>query len=485
MAKTLTLEEAAQKLGLTPEQFKTHLKTHKDFKSIRPLMGGATMHFRAQDIDELGRRLGLGSDPELKLGDSSSDPSLPAAGEDDAQVEIGREIVRGTGHSSARLKPSSSKRIKAAPPPEEHPLLLETSGDFIPLAPDEPARKPDSDVKLAKGSDSDVRLEKGSYQPQGTPTEEIDLAAEEKVRRKDKTEETYEMQDEAAAAKPTMKHQTSPKKPGSSSKLLKKPDSSSEFEMTLADDSGEEVDLGSLPVDVAGKEGKSGVNLKKPDDSGISLEKPDSDSEFELNLDSSSSVKISGPKSGKKLKDDSESEFELTLDDSSGEVGNLQSEQAAGQKDIFETDFDIPALDDESGSEAVVLEETDTDLESSDFDLALDESSVAEVEGESASEVVQLDEEAAEVEDASAEEELAGVEEEERAVAAGPLPPAKWGPLPALVMIPCVIVLFIVGLMAMELMHSQWGYRQSYRPSSAITRGIASMFYNDNEIPKE
>jgi hypothetical protein len=256
--------------------------------------------------------------------------------------------------------------------------------------------------------------------------------------------------------------------------------------MTLADDSGEEVDLGSLPVDVAGKEGKSGVNLKKPDDSGISLEKPDSDSEFELNLDSSSSVKITGPKSGKKkAKDDSESEFELTLDDSSGEVGKLEGEKAAGQKDIFETDFDIPALDDESGSEAVVLEETDTDLESSDFDLALDESSVAEAEGESASEVVQLDEEAADVEDASAEEALADVEEEAAPVAAGPLPPAKWGPLPALVMIPCVIVMFIVGLMAMEVMHSQWGYRQSYRPSSSITRGIASMFYSDNELPKE
>jgi hypothetical protein len=473
MAKTLTLEEAAQKLGLTPEQFKTHLKTHKDFKSIRPLMGGATMHFRGQDIDELSRRLGLGSDPELKLGDSSSDPSMPAAGEDDAQVEIGREIVKGTGHSSARLKAPSSKRLKATPPPEEHPLLLETSGDFIPLAPDEPAKKRDSDIKLAKG-DSDPR--KAAYQAQGTPTEEIDLESEEKVRRK----EGYELQDDKA----TSKHPTTPKKPGSSSKLLNKP-GSDEFEMTLADDSGEEVDLGSLPVDVAGKQGKSGVNLKKPDDSGISLEKPDSDSEFELNLDSSSSVKISGPKSGKKkAKDDSESEFELTLDDSSGEMGKLEGEQAAGQKDIFETDFDIPALDDESGSEAVVLEETDTDLESSDFDLALDESSVAEAEGESASEVVQLDEEAAEVEDASAEEALADVEEE-APVAAGPLPPAKWGPLPALVMIPCVIVMFIVGLMAMEVMHSQWGYRQSYRPSSAITRGIASMFYGDNELPKE
>ena len=68
MAKTLTLEEAAQKLGLTPEQFKLNLKTHKDFKNVRPLMGGATMHFRAQDVDELARRLGLGSEPELQPG---------------------------------------------------------------------------------------------------------------------------------------------------------------------------------------------------------------------------------------------------------------------------------------------------------------------------------------------------------------------------------------------------------------------------------
>ena len=71
MSKTLTLEEAAQHLGLTTEQFKVNLKTHKDFKAVRPLMGGATMHFRAQDVEELGRRLGLGSEPEVQLGDSS------------------------------------------------------------------------------------------------------------------------------------------------------------------------------------------------------------------------------------------------------------------------------------------------------------------------------------------------------------------------------------------------------------------------------
>jgi hypothetical protein len=472
MAKTLTLEEAAQKLGLTPEQFKAQLKTHKDFKSIRPLMGGATMHFRAQDIDELGRRLGLGSDPELKLGDSSSDPGSPSLDADEAQVEIGRDVIRGSGHSSARLKSPSSKRLKAPTPPEDQPILAETSGDFIPLAPDEPKPKRDSDAKLARSSDSDVRLEKSSFDSHGTPTEEIDLAAE---------EQQYRLQDDTG---PKSSSRLGKKSGGSSGKLKKK--DSSEFELTLADDGSDEVDLGTQPPDVGGKKGHSGVNLKKPDDSGISLEKPDSDSEFELNLSGSSSQKISGPKSSKKLKGDSESEFELTLDDSSGEAPAAEGD--AGQKDIFETDFDIPALDDESGSEAVVLEETDTDLESSDFDLALDESSVSEGE-ESASEVVQLDEAVVSADDdeVSAAEELAGVEEDEdeRPVVTGPLPAAKWGPLPALIMIPCVAVMFVVGLMALELMHSMWGYRQSYRPTSPITRTISGIFIPENELPKE
>jgi hypothetical protein len=45
---------------------------------------------------------------------------------------------------------------------------------------------------------------------------------------------------------------------------------------------------------------------------------------------------------------------------------------AADRKDVFETDFDLPALR-ESGSQAAALEEESTDLESADFDLSLDE----------------------------------------------------------------------------------------------------------------
>src|SRR5262249_34590473 len=207
------------------------------------------------------------------------------------------------------------------------------------------------------------------------------------------------------------------------------------------------------------------------------------DSEFELNLDSTSSAKLGGPRSSskrKKAQPDSDSEFELTLDDSSSEIAPLDSSGPQSDKDIFETDFDIPALDDESGSEAVALDENDTDLESSDFDLAVEE-------GESASEVVEVDESGVEaVEDESAAEALAEVDEEAEPSRVVTAAPAKWGPLPAIVLGLCFPVMLIVTLMSYELVHGMWGFHQpSNRPTSAVTRGIASIFNNDSELPKE
>src|SRR5205807_3226930 len=126
---------------------------------------------------------------------------------------------------------------------------------------------------------------------------------------------------------------------------------------------------------------------------------------------------------------------------------------AEGEKDIFETDFEVPALDEESGSQAVALGERDTDLESSDFDLALGDEDIAADE-ESGSQVVALEDEG-EVDDAAAtvsraaaleegEEQvddlLGGDEGEDEVVEEGAAPsrapavaaaPAAWGPLPA------------------------------------------------------
>src|SRR5262249_5761554 len=151
-----------------------------------------------------------------------------------------------------------------------------------------------------------------------------------------------------------------------------------------------------------------------------------------------------------------------------------------------ETDFEVPALDDESGSQAVALDESDTDLESSDFDLALDDQDVASDE-ESASQVVALEEPSdEEVEaagliggDLEAEEE---VEEEEEAVAAA-APPAEWGPMPAIVLTLSLIFLFVVGFMGFELIRGMWGYRQPTKVTGQLVDGISRIFTDD--LPKE
>ena len=55
MAQTYTLDEAANRLGMSAEEFKRRLKD--EWKSIRSFRDGATLRFRSADIDELAKQL--------------------------------------------------------------------------------------------------------------------------------------------------------------------------------------------------------------------------------------------------------------------------------------------------------------------------------------------------------------------------------------------------------------------------------------------
>ena len=420
-------------------------------------------------------------------------------------------------------------------------------------------------------SDSDIRLEEVDLPPRANEgsddsmvTEEIDLDAEQR-----KAEEA----ERSKIGTGKKKHPgTTPLPPKSSPFELSEadldlsagkpapstsPEDSSDIDLTpggLMAPSGsdyplaeEEVPLGEATAGA----GRSGINLQKPADSGISLEgggsqdsvefelsldsnaspaptpaKPDSSSEFELSLEDSSADQPAAPaepdsdsefelsledSSGERpaaaAEPDSDSEFELTLDDSGGLV---PLEKDAEGQDIFETDFEVPPLEDESGSEAVALDDADTDLESSEFDLALGEQDLASDE-ESGSQVVALDDEEeadptartvarsnkrspilAEEEEpvdqliqADEEEETAAeLEGEEAAVprrkAAAAAPPAPWGALPALILLPCVVVLLLAGMMGHELIHGMWGYQQPNKVTGFLTDSVARMFFPDD-----
>lgn len=533
MAQYLTLEESAERLGISVSDFKRRLRT--EWTHVRPMQDGSTQRFRDKDIEELARQIGFGSEEELTLADPSSSD----------EIQVPMELSQ-SGTAAPAGKPGTSGK---STPVADDPLVLGDQDVFL-LADDEAKSKSPSGKSGKSKSDSDVRLEKSGKRPKAVvdtgTDEEIDLGAmpapsssSSKVGKSGKL--TSSGSGKMGAGK-SGKLPAVPDDDSSEFELRLDPDSSDEFELSLANDTSDEVALGDLPG--PSMTGKSGINIGKPSDSGKSLEskkkgdsgkskksgkipavKPGSEEEvdFELSLDQAGA---SHKKIGSTKQVDSDSEFELTLDESDlassldAETAAFSTEDAEQKGDIFETDFEIPALDDDSASEAVNLDDSDTDLDSSsDFDLAIDEPSDISVEDESASQVVVLDDETEtpakgkkkpakkkvvveeesdddlvvesaadedavsfddmEVdEDESASKALEGVsgegdEDEDKVVVVTGTAP--WGAFPALFLLPTVFIVFVAGLMGYELMQSMWGYHQSTQPSSVLTNQVAQM----------
>jgi excisionase family DNA binding protein len=365
------------------------------------------------------------------------------------------DVMKGGRKAGSKAEDSSSSDIDLAPAPSSSGEI-ELGSDELPKSDSAVGRGGKTGINLQDPADSGISLEDSSS---GSDEVEFELTL-----------------DEGNTPKPA---KAEPKKEKPAAAKKKEEDSDSEFELSLEG------------VEEGGKGGE-----------------PTSDSEFELSLDVEDSPMAAS---------DSDSEFELTLDDS-GSLAPVQEEAAEEEKDIFETDFEVPALEDESGSQAVALDEEDTDLESSDFDMALgEEDASSEEDEESGSQVVALEDEE-EADDAAAtiarpsrgRQKAAGLEEEEdvdellggeaeeepaeeadeeaapRRAAAAPAAaaaPVPWGPLPAIFMLPCVIVLFIVGLVGFEMLQGMWGYRQSSGASGTMARALASMLSMD--LPKQ
>src|SRR3954471_22668546 len=67
------LDEAAAILGMPADQ----LNQMAQKREIRAFADRGTWRFRTQDVDEMARRLGRGSNPELQLGEAPPKPAAP------------------------------------------------------------------------------------------------------------------------------------------------------------------------------------------------------------------------------------------------------------------------------------------------------------------------------------------------------------------------------------------------------------------------
>jgi hypothetical protein len=445
MAQTYTLEEAAEKLGISVSDFKRRLQS--EWKHIVPMRDGPTLRFRANQIEEIIREIGGGSSGSMEMLNLDDSETLS-------------------------FQPDSS------------PVLGESSGESPLLFADDAISMSDDDINLVddqpkskakSGSDSDVRLEKEKKRKPVTDDDESILGTEEISLDIPASSLSARMSGKSGKITgASSKSIPAPEEDSSEFELQLEPNSSSEFELSLNADSSSEIDIG-----VAGARGNnSGINLDSPVDSGISLENKDSSEEFELTLDSEGS-----------------SEFELSLDGDTGAT----SDNGESQGDIFETDFEIPALDAESGSEVVALEESDTDLENSDFDLEMASDSdapdidldVVEEEaprpksrlgktgraavassGDSFDDV-DLDEELtpSRVLRGSADDDLE-YDEDDR----GRAEPAEWGGFPVAMSLLTMPLMFLGLIVAYESMHSLWGYQQSSRTTTMVVDSVAEMF---------
>src|SRR5215216_2178400 len=65
MAQYYTLDEAARVLQTTADE----VRKMADDKKLRTFRDKGTLRFRAQEIDELARQMGIGSDADLQLGE--------------------------------------------------------------------------------------------------------------------------------------------------------------------------------------------------------------------------------------------------------------------------------------------------------------------------------------------------------------------------------------------------------------------------------
>ncbi len=332
-----TLDEAARILGMDQDK----LSQMAQRREIRAFADRGTWRFRTQDVEEMARRLGMGSNPDIQLGEAPASESDPKAATDDV-FDFSLES-EGTEHEIVIDSPSSSKiRAKgpsarpATPKPSKSPGPKPGSDSDVHLVfdvTDELPLMPDSDVKLepggsksgskkGAGSDSGVRLvpmdeTRGSPSRRPTPSDsDIRLEPTDSQRRATTrvpakpgdtslTTEEINLDAELGAASPKPRQRT----PAPKSKQSPKSPPPSRKDRANED----EVSLGDLESDdLTGV--SSGINLHSPADSGINLAKPggsDDSLEFELTLDQGSTPR---PKSSKEKKDSS-GEFELTLDD--------------------------------------------------------------------------------------------------------------------------------------------------------------------------
>ena len=510
MAQFYTLEEAARVLGMSPEE----LKGKAQHREVRAFLDGGSWRFRVVDVDELARRRGLGSDPELHLSDldvpesGSADLDLSEFAMGVAQPDLAQPTMdfstphSGTGSDhdilldDLSLPPNPVTGSSSVIIGMEHAGKLPSDSD-VRLVPDSSKSSSDSDVRLAPQerykapSDSDVTL----IAEDTSSHEMIAGASDTAVRQSPLLGSSAEV-----AAQPGSRDSDFELTPSSVIDALQ-PDSGSDFELSAMDSGSDEFEATPLrkPSDsdvTAAEPGLSGINLSRPSDSGINLLGGG------LDLGRQDSIELT-PLSGDEIKTAPKPSAKKPAA-AAGPAAKKPSSAATplpgarkGEKDIFDdTDFEVDALSsDAEGNEDRTMQleaaGSDFDLEESDTGsevFAIDEDDVDQNAATAVGSMAIEDEEEDDGFDAATSGEMSAnawdVESEATPSGSGRTAPssmmagagaaAEWGGLWVGTLGVASVLMMLLAFVGMDLVRNLYEYRAD-TPASGIVKSLAGI----------
>jgi excisionase family DNA binding protein len=512
MPQFYTLEEAARVLGMSNDE----LKLKAQHREIRAFMDSGSWRFRVADVDELARRRGMGSDPDLSLSDLELAP--PSDSGSDAELNLS-EYQLGVanpdlGAPSTHMPTGTEADVRVddltlPPPPMTGssstiigmaPSGKQPSDSDVRLVPDNVKDASDSDVQLGqtiehRPSDSDVTLVSDDEGPVPGSSDTFPVAGpgDTAVR---KGGAMLGSSAEVTAAPADDSDSDFELTPSSVIDALQ-PESGSDFELTALDHSDEFESTpmpGPSDSDVTAAEpAASGINLARPSDSGINLQGVGG-----IGLGGNESIELA-PLEGEEKPQARSKPAAKPAKPAKPSPGAtpLPKAKQAKEKDIFEdTDFEVDALESGPHDQTVQIDAA------SDYDLEEDSGS------DSGSEVFAVDEEDVDQsaatalapgisdEDEGEEEDFAGDEGEmpsewdveseagPGAAAATPAPAmlgptgasAEWGGIWVGMLSVATLFVLLLAFVSMDLVRNLYDYRGPVPVASGLVKGLSDMF---------
>ena len=429
--KFVVLDQAAEMLGLTPEQL-AEMRSNGEIHGYRD---GKSWKFKVDEVKRVAAKLGPKTPPAADAGAERgeeasilvSEEELGHSGETTSSTIIGKAGGAAAAESDLKLKPDVGSDLTISSKADSDLRVEGTAGSDVTLI---PGVGTESDVSLVPDPDSDRELA-------AAPGSGIDL------------------QPASTGGTGRLEAVGSDMSIGSSDL-----DVSIDSELALSDD--DEVVLGGSGVgsDLALGTADSGINLTSPSDSGLSLE-----ADSGINLQSPTDSGLTAEEESLDMGGSSISSLELPEEEQkvaveeepTAEVKKDEEFSLAPSEDMFADEAD-------SGSQVIALEESGA------FEEAMAEAGGPALLEETAG----LDERLESIEAATG---LAAARMVGPGFVAAELPEAPYSIWNVMGLMTILLLLSLCGILLTDIVQNMWAWEEARDVSTGISKGITEMIF--------